>query len=189
MIFFEIDTKDLKLSFSELRRRLQVPDGFDLDFVKEVQENITSLIHCKMAAVKIPVKIYEDVVDAGFGAVESKNLKMALEGCSEAYVFAVTLGMDVDRYLLRLSKISVGEMYLADSMASAYAEAAADHAQELLLGKKIKKIRFSPGYGDLPLECQKEILKLLDAQNKLGITLTDSLLMKPQKSITAIVGI
>ena len=142
-----------------------------------------------MTAVRTSVKLTDGKIDLGFGPISSENLKKVLWDFDEAFVFGVTLGMDIDRYILRLSKTSISETYLADSIASAYAEAAADKAQDMLLGVNSRNIRFSPGYGDLPLECQRAILKLLDAQNKLGITLTDSLLMKPQKSITAIVGI
>ena len=51
------------------------------------------------------------------------------------------------------------------------------------------KPRFSSGYGDFPLNVQKEIFSVLDAQKKIGITLNESLLMSPSKSVTAIVGI
>lgn len=49
--------------------------------------------------------------------------------------------------------------------------------------------RFSPGYGDLPLEFQREFLQILETPKKIGVTLTDSLLMMPSKSVTAIIGI
>lgn len=49
--------------------------------------------------------------------------------------------------------------------------------------------RFSPGYGDLPLKHQPEVLRLLEAQKRLGINLTSSGLMIPRKSVTAIMGI
>ena len=50
------------------------------------------------------------------------------------------------------------------------------------------KPRFSPGYGDLSLEVQKEIFSLLDCPRKIGVSLGDSLLMTPSKSVTAIIG-
>ena len=50
-------------------------------------------------------------------------------------------------------------------------------------------MRFSPGYGDFDLKYQKDILEYLDANKKIGISLTDSLMMIPTKSITAIIGI
>jgi cobalamin-dependent methionine synthase I len=49
--------------------------------------------------------------------------------------------------------------------------------------------RFSPGYGDLPLELQTNLFKVLDCQHFIGLTLNDSMLMSPSKSVTAIVGL
>ena len=49
--------------------------------------------------------------------------------------------------------------------------------------------RFSPGYGDLPLDTQKELVQVLDMHRKIGVSLTDSCLMVPSKSVTAILGI
>ena len=49
--------------------------------------------------------------------------------------------------------------------------------------------RFSPGYGDFSLECQPALLGCLEAGKRIGITLTDSLLMAPSKSVTAVIGI
>ena len=49
--------------------------------------------------------------------------------------------------------------------------------------------RFSPGYGDMPLQTQSVLLAALDAQRKLGITLSKSLLMTPTKSVTAVIGL
>lgn len=49
--------------------------------------------------------------------------------------------------------------------------------------------RFSPGYGDLPLETQRELVRVLDTHRKIGVSLTGSCLMMPSKSVTAILGI
>jgi cobalamin-dependent methionine synthase I len=49
--------------------------------------------------------------------------------------------------------------------------------------------RFSPGYGDFPLECQTALAGALELNKRIGITLTDSLLMAPSKSVTAVIGI
>ena len=49
--------------------------------------------------------------------------------------------------------------------------------------------RFSPGYGDLPLAAQRELFALLDCPRKIGLTLNESLLMSPTKSVTAFAGI
>ena len=49
--------------------------------------------------------------------------------------------------------------------------------------------RFSPGYGDFSLSCQSAVLDALDAGKHLGIKLTDSFLMMPSKSVTAVIGV
>ena len=54
---------------------------------------------------------------------------------------------------------------------------------------KYARPRFSAGYGDFELSAQTEIFHALDCQRKIGLTLNDSLLMSPSKSVTAIIGI
>ena len=75
-----------------------------------------------------------------------------------------------------------------DAAASALVEETCDHLQESLPFSHLT-FRFSPGYGDVPLSLQKQLLKVLDAGKRIGLTLTPSMLMVPQKSISGIVGI
>ena len=49
--------------------------------------------------------------------------------------------------------------------------------------------RFSPGYGDFSLDYQKELLILLDAPKRIGLTVTDSMMLTPTKSVTAVMGL
>ena len=49
--------------------------------------------------------------------------------------------------------------------------------------------RFSPGYGDLPLDIQPAVCAALDAGRRVGIHVSDSFLMNPMKSVTAVIGI
>ena len=49
--------------------------------------------------------------------------------------------------------------------------------------------RFSPGYGDFPLDYQRELLALTDAPRKIGLMVTSGSIMVPRKSITALIGI
>lgn len=53
----------------------------------------------------------------------------------------------------------------------------------------VLKPRFSPGYGNLPLQIQKDIISVLDCPKQIGLTLNSSMLMSPTKSVTAITGI
>lgn len=117
-----------------------------------------------------------------------------LHGALEVVLFAATLGHGIDRELRRLSA--------ADPLGQVMFDAAATDAIERVANKTEAQIRsdaatrglhcswrFSPGYGDLPLDVQPAFLRVLDATRRLGITLTPSNLMVPTKSVTAIVGI
>ncbi len=189
MICEKIDALHLSLSESEAAQRLGMPRGLTPEGAESLKKEILSAIDCKMAAVRVPVSVFGSEITLGDMKLESENLSYALGESKEAFVFAVTLGMGAERLLIRLSRLSVSEHFIADALLSAYAEAAADRAQEILNTYAKTKKRFSPGYGDLPLEIQPMILKALDSEKTLGITITEGLLMKPQKSITAIVGI
>ena len=131
----------------------------------------------------------ESGIDLGFGEITSKDLIKNLGECKRAAVFAVTLGSDVDRLLIKLGKLMPSEQFVTDAIASALSETACDEAEKLIFDGLSHAPRFSPGYGDLPLELQKPLLNFLDAEKTVGITLSPSLLMTPTKSITAIAGI
>jgi 5-methyltetrahydrofolate--homocysteine methyltransferase len=60
--------------------------------------------------------------------------------------------------------------------------------EKFTLGESLRP-RFSAGYGDLPLEYQKKIFDLLDPHTQIGLTLNDSYLMSPSKSVTALIGV
>ena len=106
-------------------------------------------------------------------------------------VIAVTLGYAVDRELARVAHLGASAAFLPDAVSSAMAEAAAD-AAEAHLRALTPHIRWgrrrSPGYGRLPLSLQPHLLVLTTADKRLGITLTESGLMLPSKTITAILG-
>lgn len=188
MKLFSIPAEELSISEAELSLRLGVPRGYDVAAAERIRKKLLSVSECRGAAACLDVIETEKGVLLGDIEVASLDLKKCLSHSRRAYVLAVTLGMGVERYLLGLSKMGAAEHFLADSVASACAEALCDRVQELLLGD-CRTPRFSPGYGDLSLEIQPKLLSLFSADKTLGITLTEKLLMRPQKSITAIVGI
>ena len=146
---------------------------------------------------------------ASFAISQSLPKAIELEGCtlrltghdiashlsdaSEVVLLAVTIGADIDRELRLLSLTDPLGQVIFDAVATAIVERAADaaeaHARSYIAEQALfPSWRFSPGYGDLPLECQADVLAALDATRQLGITLTTSNLMLPTKSVTAIVG-
>ena len=127
--------------------------------------------------------------------IESRALAGNLAGCREVFLMAATLGMGPDTLIARAQ--AAGSMHRAvalQAVAAAMIEAWCDEVnaglrrQAEARGKALRP-RFSPGYGDFSLAAQEGIFRLLGAQRNIGITLTDSLLMLPTKSVTAVIGI
>jgi hypothetical protein len=109
-------------------------------------------------------------------------------------LFAVTVGTGVDRLLAKTKITSPSTCFAIDNAASAAIEAAVDALcdrfknVEQANGNSLRP-RFSAGFGDLVLSFQKDLLFLLDASRKIGLSLTDGCMMVPTKSVTAIMGI
>ena len=81
---------------------------------------------------------------------------------------------------------------MLDACGSAWVESGCNAAEEELAARfpgRYLTDRFSPGYGDLPLSAQPTFLACLDATRSLGITATDTNLLIPTKSVTAVLGL
>ena len=124
--------------------------------------------------------------------IQSKSLLRNLKGCGQVVLFGATLGAGVDRLIRRVSLTDMARAVVLDSFASVAVEQVCQKVDEILAEKysgKYMTFRFSPGYGDYPIEMQKEYLRILDAPRKIGLTTGDSCLLVPSKSVTAVLGI
>ena len=147
-------------------------------------------MNLKACYEKYPVSLNGDEVNLGFTTLNSLSLAKNLKNCREAMVFAATLGIDTDRILGKYSMISPSYANTLQAVGTVAIESFCDVLTGYFFQKEGKLCpRFSPGYGDLKLEIQKEILNELEARKNIGLHLTDSLIMIPSKSVSAIVGI
>ena len=189
VIYRQISKSEFKVDEYELASRLGVCSSCLGDRLFENIPAFMEIIAPKYSAARLPVDyLSEDTLKIGEIEIKSKNLIKNLDGAKEAYFLAVTLGVEVDRYLLRIGMMSGAERFVVDGYASALVEALADFAEAELFGEEPHCKRFSPGYGDLPIDIQGKLLSALSAENLLGITLTEKKMMVPTKSITAIIG-
>ena len=185
-----IKAEKIEINKTELAHRLKTKVDFSLDEIDSCKDELLKVINYKYAYKKVMVDLSENnYVNLGFCNVKSKNLYKNLQGCNSAIILAVTAGIGVDRLLGRLNMLSQSKHFITDALSSAAVESFCDYVNQAIDDKYETKPRFSPGYGDLPLEIQPDILKLLSADRTLGITLNNSLLMTPVKSITAIIGV
>lgn len=119
------------------------------------------------------------------------DLKAHLAGCGRAAVFCATLGAEADALIRRAERLDMARALVLDCCASAAIEAACDWIETELQGKFPGcsfPFRYSPGYGDLPLEVQGPLLDLLDAPRRVGLCASASHLLTPRKSVTAVLG-
>ena len=128
------------------------------------------------------------------GLFAGRDIDAHLAGCSRFVLLAVTLGAEADKAVRRAGIGDVAAQTAADALASALAEQIADTAGNIL-AKLYKNEglfltgRYAPGYGDWPLTAQRQVSTLLELPKNLGVTVTESCLMLPRKSITAVMGI
>lgn len=152
-------------------------------------EMYKSVASYKAVYRSVEISIEGDLVDFGFCTIENENLAKNLSGCQSAIVFAATAGAGVDRLVMRHEKLSPVQGMICDCLGSSAIEVWCDEVNKQAVCGRQSKPRFSPGYGGVSLEYQRDILSFLDAERKLGIALGDSLMMTPKKSVTAFIGI
>ena len=155
---------------------------------------ISGVLSFRVGFVVIPLRWDEE----GFPILpfpqKSEKLRNNLRGCDQAVLFAATIGSGIDRLIRRYEKADPKLGLLLQGIGAERVESLCDafnrdvtEISEAEGGST--RLRYSPGYGDLSIEVQKAFLPLLDAERRLGITLSDSCLMAPSKSVTAIIGI
>ena len=125
--------------------------------------------------------------------VESASLARHLDGCRSVYLVCGTLGAGIDALQRRVAVTSGADALIVQAIGAAAIEAWMDAVEdeirlELAPGERLVP-RFSPGYGDLSLAYQRTLVAILDTARKIGVSLTETLLMVPSKSISAIIGV
>ncbi len=157
----------------------------------ECLEEAEKVLSYKLCYWELPLRIEDESCDFGILKLSSKKLSQNLSGSSACLLFAATVGIGLDRLIARYGRIAPTKALLMQAVGAERIEALCDtFCAEMAKEKGVGlRPRFSPGYGDLPLESQREIFALLECEKHLGLCLTDSLLMSPSKSVTAFLGI
>ncbi len=186
---------EVELSKREILRYMQVGGDSEeaASLIERCADECAKIIRARACFAELSVSFVPnetDILFVGDLRVESRDLSRNLSGCDKAIIFAATLGLELDRLAARYSAFSPAKALCVGAIGNERVEALCDIFCDGLRGKyKNVRPRFSPGYGDLPLSLQKEIFTLLDCPKNIGAFLSDSMLMTPAKSVTAIVGV
>ncbi|MGL5434009.1 MAG: vitamin B12 dependent-methionine synthase activation domain-containing protein [Lachnospiraceae bacterium] len=174
-------------------RGQEVPDQIR-QLIEECKAELEEYAQPRSIWRSYPLVVSGQAIDAGSLWTSSKSLAQNLAGCEAVILFAATLGSRVDLLLQRYGRLQVSKAVVMQAASVAMLETYCDQVNEELRIRYQQQSqhlrpRFSPGYGDFPLECQTQIAAALEMSKRIGITLTDSLLMAPSKSVTAVIGI
>lgn len=155
--------------------------------LSELENKLTyKVCYCEMNAT-----INDSLCNFEILKLNSNNLSKNLNGCNKVLLFAATIGIEIDRFITKYSHISPTKSLIFQAIGAERIESLCDcFCNEYMKENNISlKPRFSAGYGDLELEIQKDIFRILNCSKNIGLSLSDSLLMTPTKSVTAFVGI
>jgi len=180
--------------------------GYNLKNIDETKTPLTALIkevnEAKDLLSKTEPKyvtgiwdcvVNEDTISFGGQKIKSSALAEHMKDAVIIGLIAVTLGTQADMLIQRYSVTNIKKSAIINSVASVTANDACKKAEaELrahpdLIGFPAYK-RFSPGFGDFDLSNQEVIIQMLDANKRIGLSLTADNMLVPTKSVTAVVG-
>ena len=177
-------SEPLEIDKGEVARYLgygnQTPD----EVVSKLILEKISQFECDKKVCFMPLEVAEndgETVNLGCFSIKSRDFSKFVGENKKIIVFGATIGIEFDRALKRELVLSPGKATILQAVGTAAIEALCD----LFCEEFCTRARFSPGYGDLDISAQKEIFKVLNLEKNIGVSLTESLLMTPTKSVTA----
>ncbi len=191
----------LRIKADEVRRYLgeykgitEVPEKVSLAIQKLL---ITSRILINASASSREFKLLswsESEVKTEVMTLPGKSIAKLLKEAHDVIFCATTIGEALEKEVNRLlEERKTLEATILDAIGSTAADTAMDYLNNLLKAEATRRglkltRRYSPGYGDLPLSIQADLLKF-SGGDKLGIKVSPSHMLIPRKSVTAIIGV
>ena len=182
-------------AFRYIGCRGKVPEGVIAEMSDECEKALLS-------AVK-PNYVYRVFdIDANDGnkvrlhgcgfTLDGHDISAHLEGCSKAVLMACTLSAAADKIIRTAEITDMTRAFILDGMASAAVEQVCNAAEDEIFSSLTgfnRTWRFSPGYGDFPIDIQRDFLNLLNAPKQIGLCASANSLLIPRKSVTAVIGL
>ena len=161
--------------------------------VAQVTADFQKLMTPQAVYALFPLEITGEVLQFGNREIKSRELSRYLKECHSVFLFAATIGPKIDREIQKMQRIESSRAVIMQAAGAMFIEKYCDllcaELKNLVLAENLAvKNRFSPGFSDVGLEVQKIFFSLLDCR-KIGLTLMESLIMAPEKSVTAFVGV
>ena len=144
---------------------------------------------CKVSLVENGVKLLGTTI-----LLTGNDIKEHLKDSKECVLMGVTIGGNIEKRINLYGKTNLTKSLILDSCATTAVEEICDKVEDYIKGEAIGNgesttFRYSPGYGDLSLDVQKDIINTLKAEKTIGLTVSAHNLLMPRKSVTAIIGL
>ncbi len=162
-----------------------------LSLMRTCLQEVRPLLSYMVVYRECSVTVSADVCAFESFSCRSSQLAANLSGCETALMFAATIGVGIDRLIAKYGHIAPSKAVMMQAIGTERVEALCDAfcLQAMQECKMSLRPRFSPGYGDLSLNVQRDIVRLLDTPKRIGVSLTDSCMLSPSKSVTAFAGV
>ena len=172
-----------------------------LHIIRECIESTKEIINPRFIYRKYKIRKSKSSNSRGEVYLEGVNLILQSDDiynlfidCDECILMSATLGLDIEREIRKLTYTDLTRGVITDACSTAAIEEVFDIVQdsiekELIKNNKYITYRYSPGYGDLSIEKNVDINNILNSQKEIGLTVTNSGIMIPRKSVVALIGI
>ena len=176
---------------NKIELQARVGNGVDLNdsVIQQCLHSFKENVTYRYAYVKVQFKCENGICYFDDEPVISSSLPRVFGDSKEVFLLSVTSGIGIDKLISKATIQNSTTSYFLDAVASAGIESYIDYVTKMICNDLNVTKRFSPGYGDFPIEFQQYLLKRVSAKENLGIILSDDYLMIPTKSITAVIGI
>jgi hypothetical protein len=176
----------------EIERYAKSVDNENLSqLIDECIEQCDGILNYNVGFCELNFTIKDNLCDFGTFFVRSEALSRNIFEAKKLVLFVASIGHGIDRLIAKYSRTSPLKALIFNAIGTERVEALADSFVAWLEKEASLKAlpRFSAGYGDLPLEVQKDIFDFLKPEKQIGVFLSDSFVMSPSKSVTAFVGL
>lgn len=194
----EIDEKEV-LRYLQYKNQ-EIKDDLS-EIIKECIKDTKEIINPRFIYRKYKIKKLKSSNSKGEVYLEGANLILQsddvynlLRECDECILMSATLGLEIEKEIRKLTYTDLTKGIIIDACATTAIEEVCDIVQDSIEKQLLKKhkyitYRYSPGYGDLPIEKNVDINNILNSQKEIGLTVTSSGIMIPRKSVVALIGV
>ena len=183
-----------KINREELYRYIGTPDDCVRGIVSKAEDELISQVK--------PAYVWQmfDIEQGDYGvklvgtdlALKGESIKAHLDSCEKAVILAATLSGEADRLIRKYQINDMVTAVIMDALSSVAIEQICNRAEEDIksyIDGCFLTYRYGVGYGDFPIEQEKEILDMVNSSKNIGLCVTEDNILTPLKSVVCVIGI